>query len=42
MEISISNILSRTEELAKVGTCARDRLALNVNVKHFDLDLNIK
>ena len=35
--------LSRTEEPAKVGTCVRDRralqqLALNVHVKHFDLD----
>ena len=34
--------LSRTEEPAKVGTCARDRralqqLALNVHVKHSDL-----
>ena len=33
--------LSRTEELAKAGTCARDRralqqLALNVHVKHSD------
>ena len=38
MNFSIS-ILSRTEEPAKVGTCARDRrvlqqLALNVHVKH--------
>ena len=38
-------VLSRTEEPAKVGTCARDRralqqLALNVHVKHFDLDLD--
>ena len=37
-------ILSRTEEPAKVGTCARDRralqqLALIVQVKHFDRDL---
>ena len=36
------SILSRTEEPAKVGTCARDRralqqLALNVHVKHSDL-----
>ena len=36
--------LSRTEEPAKVGTCARDRralqqLALNVHVKHSDPDL---
>ena len=34
--------LSRTEEPAKAGTCARDRrvlqqLALNVHVKHSDL-----
>ena len=34
--------LSRTEELARAGTCARDRralqqLALNVHVKHSDL-----
>ena len=36
------NILSRTEEQAKAGTCARDRralqqLALNVHIKHSDL-----
>ena len=35
-------LLSRTEELVKAGTCARDRhalqlLALNVHVKHSDL-----
>ena len=34
---------SRTEKPAKCGTCARDRralqqIALNVHVKHFDLD----
>ena len=34
--------LSRTEEPAKAGTCARDRRALqqfdlNAHVKHFDL-----
>ena len=41
---NLTNIpfLSRTEEPAKVGTCARDRralqlLALNVHVKHSDL-----
>ena len=37
-----SECLSRTEELAKAGTCARDRralqqIALNVHVKHSDL-----
>ena len=36
------NLLCRTEEPAKTGTCARDRralqqLATNVHVKHFDL-----
>ena len=36
------SILSRSEEPAKVGTCARDRralqqLALNMHVKHSDL-----
>ena len=40
MKVLIS--LSRTEESAKAGTCARDRralqqLALNVHVKHSDL-----
>ena len=37
-------ILSRTEEPVKAGTCVHDRhvlqqLALNVHVKHFDMDL---
>ena len=38
----LGRFLSRTEEPAKAGTCARDRhalrqLALNVHVKHSDL-----
>ena len=41
---SLSLLNSGTEQPAKVGTCALDRralkqLALNVHVKHFDLDL---
>ena len=40
-----SIILSQTEEPAKVDTCAHERralqmLALNVHVKHVDLDLD--
>ena len=38
----LTEMLSRTEEPAKAGSCARDRralqqLALNVHVKHSDL-----
>ena len=42
VELFVKQVLSRTEEPAKPGICARDRralhqLALNVHVKHSDL-----